>query len=341
MKVGLRVPPCREAGSMAAFAVRAEDAGFDVVWVPDSQLLWRDAYVTLGAMALATERVTLGTAVTNVGTRHPSVLASTVRTVHELANGRFVLGVGAGDSALRPIGERPTAGEELRTKLGTLRTLLAGEDVDFGGGPLHLRDAGGAVPVYLAANGPRNLALAGEVADGVIVLSGASTEALQRSLTHVRAGAESAGRAPDSIDVVVSAFCHVTDDVERDARLLKPICAQIAQTGGTALLALAGISVDVPPRVTEVYPDLVHAEDWGHAVEVSSRWVSDADALAFARTFSLFGTADEIVARLEAVEAAGATAVSVQHVGSYDLPEALLDAFAGEVLPRMATAATR
>ena len=73
------------------------------------------------------------------------------------------------------------------------------------------------------------------MADGVILLSGASVRALDRSLGFVQAGALEVGRRDVPFDVVVSAFTHVTDDVERDARNLKPIIAAIAQTGGTGL----------------------------------------------------------------------------------------------------------
>ena len=319
---------------MAAAARRVEELGFDAVWFPDSQLLWRDVYATLAAAALATDRIVLGAAVTNVGTRHASVLASAVRTVHELAPNRFVVGVGVGDSALRPIGEASTPRSELASALEQVRALVRGDTVDFGGGPMRLRDAVGPVPVYMAANGPKNLAFAGAHADGVILLSGASPAALARSLERVRAGAAAADRDPGGLDVVVSAFCRVTDDVARDARLLKPICAAIAQTGGGALLKIAGISVAVPPRVPQVYPDLVHAEDWPAAVEVCNAWISDADALAFAREFSLFGTVDEISTRIDAMSEGGATQMLLQHVGSYDLPHELMEGVGAGVLRR-------
>ncbi len=336
VRVGLRLPPCRNAAEMASAARRAEQLGFDNVWFPDSQLLWRDVYVTLAAAGAATERITLGTAVTNVDTRHPSVLASAIRTVQEIAPSRFVLGVGAGDSALRPIGEPPTPGHRLRTKLDSVRTLLQGDDIDFGRGPLRLCDAAGPCPVYMAANGPRNLALAGSIADGVIMLSGASTAALERGLTNVYAGARLAGRDPADVAVVVSAFCMVTDHLVRDARILKPVVATIAQTGGDRLLSLAGISVSIPSRVPEVYPDLIHAEDWTKAVDVCDQWVGDDDALAFAQTFCLFGTVDHIVGRIASIGASGASALLMQHVGSYDLPYELMEAVGGDVLPRVA-----
>jgi 5,10-methylenetetrahydromethanopterin reductase len=321
---------------VASAARRAEDLGFDAVWFPDSQLLWRDAYVTLALAATQTERVMLGIAVTNVGTRHPSVLAGLLRTVQELAPERFVLGVGVGDSALRPLGLPPTSRAVLQSNLTLIRQLARSGTVDFGGGDVRVRDAAGPCPLYMAANGPLNLAFAGAEADGVILLSGVSERALERSLGLVRSGAQAAGRTGAPIDVIVSAYTHVTDDVERDAGRLKPIIAAIAQNGGSGLLALAGIDPRVPDRVPEVYPDLVHAENWATAVEVCGRWISDADAVAFAREFCLFGDANELVERMSAIGAAGATALLIQHVGSYDLPIALMEEMGSGVLPRLA-----
>jgi 5,10-methylenetetrahydromethanopterin reductase len=127
----------------------------------------------------------------------------------------------------------------------------------------------------------------------------------------------------------------VTDDVRRDARLLKPICAGIAQNGGQAALATAGIHAEVPAHVPNVYPDLVHAEDWDHAVDVCSQWITDDDAVAFATTFCLFGTPREIVTRIERTAQLGATGIFLQHVGSYDLPERLVTDVADQVLPRL------
>jgi 5,10-methylenetetrahydromethanopterin reductase len=328
MRVGLRIPPCAPVPEIAALAADAERAGFDEVWFPDSQLLWRDVFAVATAAAAATSRITLGTAVTNVVTRHPAVLASAARTVAEVAPGRFLLGVGVGDSAVGPVGLRASTGAELRERLGTVRDLLAGRSVDFGGATSRLRDPV-EVPIHIAASGPRNLRLAGELADGAILLSGVAPGPLAAATARVQEGA--AGRG--SFRMTVSAFCRVTDDVPRAARELKPICARIAQNGGAPFLALAGVHVEVPEHLPGVYPDLVHAEDWETAVRACDPYVPDAAAAAFAREFCLYGTAAEIVDRLKGVREAGADAVFLQHVGSYDLPHALLADVSEHVLP--------
>jgi 5,10-methylenetetrahydromethanopterin reductase len=334
VRVGLRIPPCRPIPELVAAGRRAEELGFDEVWLPDSQLLWRDVFPVAAAMLAGTERVRVGTAVTNVVTRHPAVVASAARTVAEIAPGRFSLGLGVGNSSVLPVGLRPSTGAEMRERVGEIRTLLEGGDVDFNGVRGRLRDPV-AVPLHMAASGPKNLRLAGEIADGVILLSGVAPALLADAAARVAEGAEAVGRAGGT-PMTVSAFCCVTDDIERDARQLKPICAQIAQGGGARALALAGIELHVPDRLPDVYPDLVHAEDWDEAVRACDTIVSDEAVVAFARAFCLFGTAAEIAERLAAVHAVGATSVFLQHVGSYSLPEELMERFAGEVLPLLA-----
>jgi 5,10-methylenetetrahydromethanopterin reductase len=302
MRIGIRLPPCRPVDEVAEAARRAEELGFDDVWVPDSQTLWRDAYATLAYAALRTERVRLGTAVTNVVTRHPSVVAAAARTVAELAPDRFVLGLGVGNSSVEPVGLRSSTTAELRLGVTELRGMMPG------------------IPIHVAASGPRNLALGGELADGVILLAGASAARIGAALDLVnRDGAPA--------EVTVSAFCHVTDDLARDAPALKPVCAAMAQKGGGAALAAAGIDVSVPRQVPGVRPDLLHAEDWAHAVEVCSAWVSDADAVRFAEEFCLYGTASDIADRISGLERLGVTGVLLQHVGSYTLPHELMESF--------------
>jgi 5,10-methylenetetrahydromethanopterin reductase len=315
IRVGVRIPPCRPLSEVVVAARRAEQLGFDDVWVPDSQSLWRDAFAALTAMALGTGRVRLGTAVTNVVTRHASVVAAAARTVAELAVDRFVLGVGVGNSAVEPVGLRSSTNAELRAGIAALRA----------GAP--------EVPLHVAASGPRNLATAGELADGVVLLAGASSSLVEQGLDRVRAAARAAGKAPPA-ELTVAAFCQVTDDPERAAVQLKPVCAAVAQKGGGKALSEAGIDVQVPARVPEVHPDLLHARDWDHAVRVSSQWVSDQDAMRFAEQFCLYGTTTEIVERLAMLSELGVTGVLLQHVGSYTLPHELMESLQGVVSAR-------
>jgi 5,10-methylenetetrahydromethanopterin reductase len=333
LRVGIRIPPFQSVDQLVQVVARAEALGFHDAWFPDSQLLWRDVFSVLTAAALNTERIRLGSAVTNVATRHPSVIASAARSIAELAPGRFVLGVGVGNSSLLPVGLRPSTQNEMRNAIAMIRALLSGADWSFGERSGRLRDPAPDVPIYMAATGPRNLRLAGEIADGVLLLSGVAPAALTRAASLSAEGVAASGRDAAAVPLTVSAYCHVTEDVERDVVRLKPVCAAIAQNGGTDFLRRVGIDVRVPAHVAGVYPDLVHAEDWPAAVDICGRWVSDADAIRFADAFCLFGTGQQIAERLRLAQQAGATGVFLQHVGSYDAPTEVMHAVAEHVFP--------
>ncbi|MFI5624808.1 LLM class flavin-dependent oxidoreductase [Nocardioides sp. NPDC051685] len=341
LRIGVRVPPCRPAHELGEFAAEVEKAGFDTMYVPDSQTLWRDSFISLFAAALRTSRLQLATAVSNVATRHPSVVAGLARSIDEVAPGRFVLGLGVGHSSVEPIGLAPSTGAELRAGVDQIRRLVRGEEVRYGDAVALMRDPRpGGVPIHVAATGPRNLRLAGEIADGIIMLSGVAPEPLAHAVAAIREGAETAGRRFEDLDITVSAHTMVTDDIERDARIIKPIAAAIAQRGGARALAAAGLELSVPAHVPEVVPDLVHAEDWDHAVEVCSRWISDQDAVAFAQAFGLFGTPAEIVDRIRSTQELGVTGIFFQHVGSWNLPEDLVTAAGAGVIPLLAETLT-
>src|SRR2546430_11705734 len=130
----MKIPRCGlnrfDARSVDAFAAdvkRAEALGWDAAWQPDSQLRRRDTYVLLAAAARATERIMLGPLLANPVNRHPSVTASSIATIDELAPGRVLLGWGVGDTAVRLAGLRPARGKELEAATRLMRALLDGK----------------------------------------------------------------------------------------------------------------------------------------------------------------------------------------------------------------------
>lgn len=332
---GLRIPPCRSAREVAECVRRAEQAGFDVAWLPDSQFLWRDVWATLALSATMTESIRLGTCVTNFETRHPSVTAAAVGTLDELAPGRLILGVGTGDSAIKTLGLRPTRLDRMREQIALVRTLLRGEPVEFGDRRMRIEAAPARpAPIYMAANAPKALALAGELADGVIFLAGFQPELLEASVGRIATGAARAGRSLDDLDVCVGTICHVTDDEREAARLLKPYVVATAQTGGGKSLRAAGIDVDPPAVVGGIYPDMSHATDWDAAADAAEEWVSDEMALRYADAFCLVGPPEHCVSRLHAAVDAGATSFYIRHVSSYTLPDEVLSAYGESIIPR-------
>lgn len=177
-----------------------EDRGVEACWVIDSQVAMRDAFALLANLATVTDRIMIGPGVTNLVTRHETVVANTLSTLSVLAPGRILAGLGAGDSAVFPIGLRPQTLTELRNGIGRLRKLLAGETVEGSDGSYALAGTSShPAPIYLAASQPRMLELAGAVADGVIVMGPADPDVWASQLDHVTRGAMSVGRDPSTV----------------------------------------------------------------------------------------------------------------------------------------------
>ena len=337
MRFGLRIPPCANAREVARCVAAAERAGFDIAWLPDSQFLWRDVWASLALAAELTDRVTLGTCVTNLETRHPSVTAAAAVTLEELAPGRMILGVGSGDSSIKTLGLRPTRLAEMRAGIGLIRRLTAGEAIDFEGREMRLHASlDRAVPVYMAANGPRALELAGEIADGVITVAGIAPDLVARMRERVAVGAERAGRSLDELELCFGVFCHVTEDEREAARIVKPYVVAMAQVGGRETLRSIGIEIDPPAVVGGIYPDMSHAEDWDEAADAAEEWVTDDMALRYADAFCLVGSAEHCREKIARAAEAGATNIYVRHFSSYTLPEQVLAAYGELIIPSLA-----
>lgn len=227
----------------------------------------------------------------------------------------------------------------MREQIDVVRTLHRGEAADFDGRPMRLETPPAEIPIYMAANAPKALALAGELCDGVITLAGIRPEPLAAVVARVAEGAERAGRPLDDVDVCAGVICHITDDPGEAARIVRPYVVAMAQTGGQAALREVGIDVEPPAIVGGIYPDVSHAKDWDAASTACEEWVSDEQALRFADAYCLVGSAEHCVSRLEDAASAGATSFYVRHVSSYTLPTEVLEAFRASIIPRFRVAA--
>jgi alkanesulfonate monooxygenase SsuD/methylene tetrahydromethanopterin reductase-like flavin-dependent oxidoreductase (luciferase family) len=206
----------------------AEAAGYERAWVVDSQMLWEDVWVYMTHGLAATERIQLGVAVSNPFTRHFTVSASAAATLAQLHPGRVILGMGRGDSAVRTLGRKQVATARLGTIIPQLRELMAGSEIDLDGVPVRIRWATGErVPILMAATGPRNLRLAGALADIAMLQVGVHPVSVAWAIGHVRAGAEEAGRDPGEVEIVVFCGMWVSDDLReaREATRFAAACA--------------------------------------------------------------------------------------------------------------------
>ncbi|MBI2231945.1 MAG: LLM class flavin-dependent oxidoreductase [Deltaproteobacteria bacterium] len=203
----------------------SEELGFSHIWVGDSHLIWREAYVNMAAIALSTTKVKLGTGVTNPLTRHPSVLASAYATLEEYSPGRMIVGIGLGDSSVETMGIKPSTLANFENSLQQMRELFAGKEAELPTGKIHLlHPCKGKVPIYIAASGPKMLELSGRIADGIIVLVGVADEYIAHAKEKIAAGARAAGRKLEDINLVLWVPCAVSDFRRdpQDLRLLPP-----------------------------------------------------------------------------------------------------------------------
>lgn len=168
--------PEAPVGQLVELARYAEQLGLARCWVYDEGLATRDVYVTMTAIAGATERILIGPGITNPHTRHVAATATAIATLDEMSGGRAFLGIGAGGSlTLGPLGLSNAAPlTAVREMLIASRSLFSGEPVDMDATRFSLRSAslGFARPdieLWLASRGPKMLALGGELADGVFL----------------------------------------------------------------------------------------------------------------------------------------------------------------------------
>ncbi len=228
LSIGVWAMPIDQAG--LDYVVEAERLGVRTAWVPEA---WAyDAMTPLGAAAAVTDKIRLGSAIAQIGTRTPAMLAMTAMTLQKLSDGRFLLGLGtSGPQVMEGFHgvkfDRPIA--RTRETIEIVRMAASGERLSYDGAHYQLPLPGGAgkpirsaaspteVPIYVASLGPANLRLTGAMADGWIGNS-FFCETADAFFDELRAGADSAGRSFDDIDITVSVGVEFTDDVETAAR---------------------------------------------------------------------------------------------------------------------------
>lgn len=308
-------------------AREAESDGWDGLLFQDSQNLTPDITVSMTLAARATERLLIGTAVTNLVTRNPAVVASMFSTLHTVSGGRAIIGVARGDTALHLVGERAPDAERFGVLVARLRGYLAGEEVDVDGAPSRIAwlpvDGLAPVPVNVFGSGPLNLAGAGTHGDLVTMAVGAEPGQVAWGLAQVRAV---------NADVPVGALVvAATGAPQAELRDLVRANASISahfRRDATAVLDAA--DAEVVARVTHDYDDREHAT--AHSAQATD--LPDD----FLDRFCVIGTPDQCAERLGELIGLGLSHVIVVGGGRDTDPSTRHrsdELFAREVLPAL------
>jgi 5,10-methylenetetrahydromethanopterin reductase len=343
IRVHLRIPGTAPMRKLIRLIQDVEGAGFDGAGILDSQMISRDTFVVLGQAATNTSRLTLFPAVTNPFTRDASVLAGGIQTVEELAPGRVKFVIGTGYTSASTIGRKPATLAEMRSCITTVKALLAGKTVDFGGTPGRLGYASGRpLPVLMAASGPKAIELAGEIADGVLLLVGFNRGIIQRALEHLEQGARRAGRRLDDLEIIWAVRTGTAATTAEARRLARPTAVHwgVLRWGGY-WLEPAGLTLpklEIPDAVHRIYPDLSHAHDWEAAIAATS-FVPDDIAAQLCDAIGLIGTPADCAGRILDMTKLGVRNLYLMPLLTFAPPEQEIAAFRDVVLPRLRSGA--
>src|SRR6478609_2622735 len=329
MQFGFTLKPDHTLERTLALTRQAEAAGFDYAWLFDSHVLWREPYVLLTLMAGATTRLRLGTCVTNPATREPSVTASALAVLDEVSGGRMDLGIGRGDSARRVLGKPPTTMATLEEAIRVIKALVEGRRIEYEGTELQLTWAGQwTLPVWVAGYGPMALAMSGRVADGLI-LQLADPDLIRWFVGQVRDAAREAGRDPAAIRIQAAAAAYVgSRDVGRERTRWFP-----ALVSNHVVDLVNKYPRDQLPASLTGYVRDRSGYDYRHHAEVgstNSAFVGDD----VTDRFCVLGTADEHVAKLHDLAAAGVDQFNVYLMNGDE--EDQLEAYGRDVIPAFA-----
>ncbi len=286
---------------------RAEHNDFRYAWIFDSHVLWQDPYPLMTLMAAGTERMRIGTCVTNPAVRDWTVTASLLATLNRISNGRMDLGIGRGDSSRRVMGKKPTTLADLEACVGAIRDLCGGKQIVYEDQPIRMTWAdAGVPPVWIAGYGPKALRCAGKIGDGVI-LQFADPHLIKWCLQFVREGAEEAGRDFSKIKVMAAAPVWISDDlaVARDHVRWFPALV----SNHVVDLVSRYKPEELPPELTAYIKDRTGYNYLHHAEVGSSNAGFVTDEVV--DRFCLVGPVAEQVRRLKELEEIGVTQFNI------------------------------
>ena len=302
MKLGVLLFPAVRGS--AQLARMAENMGFDSLVFADTQNITPEVWGQLMLAARDTERIELGTGVTNPGTRDAAVTASAALSLQVESNGRAVCGIGRGDSSLGKIGRGPVPVDEFERYVERLQGYLRGDEVDRDGTPSRLEWHAAAdvpkVPLEIGATGRRVIELAARHAERIVFAMGADEDRLARSIAIARRAATAAGRDPDALRLGAWINAVIHPDLA---------AARAAVRGGLSVFAhFSGFGGMKPEAMNPALRDAaIHLREHYDLRDHGRSDTSHAQALddAFVDRFGIVGPVETALPRFERLKALG------------------------------------
>jgi probable F420-dependent oxidoreductase len=311
----------------------AESHGFEYGWTYDSHVLWQESFPLLTLAAQATTKLKLGHCVTNPGTREPTVLASGYATLHDISNGRMAMGIGRGDSARRYIGQKPVKVAEFERRCRMIKDFMNGRPVEWNDKELQLkwvRPELPEIPIWIAGYGPKALAVAGRVGDGVVIQL-ADPTIIQWIMDTARKAAEAAGRDPSELKCIVSAPSHISDDIAEGRDQVRWFPAMVSNHV-MDLVERYGYDSEIPHELTE-FVRVRKFYDYDEHSRVGAKhgeFVTDE----ICDRFCVLGSAEQATEKLRELESIGVDQFNVYLMTEGQ--EEVLAAYGDNIIPEFA-----
>lgn len=281
----------------------AEEAGVDYIWVTDHYNN-RNVYASLSAIAYATNKVLIGTGVTNPYVINPCWTASAIATIDEISGGRSILGIGAGDKiTLESIGipwTKPLT--SVREAVEIIRSLLDGETVKYEGKIFKIKGARlnfkvkRRIPIYIGAQAPKMLRLSGYMGDGVLINASHPVD-FEYASKHIKEGLEERTEKPDFFDIVAYTAMSIDNDISKAIEAVKIVVAFIV--GGSSPMILQRHDID--ENKAEIIRNTIAKGDFGGVMQLVDDNMIEA--------FSVVGTPNDIINKVEELRKMGVTQV--------------------------------
>ncbi|HKG10915.1 MAG TPA: TIGR03842 family LLM class F420-dependent oxidoreductase [Gaiellaceae bacterium] len=314
----------------------SEKHGFEYAWTYDSHILWQESYATLPVVADHTERIKLGHFVTNPGIRDATVTASWYATMQDLSNGRMVMGIGRGDSSRRVVGLKPVKVADFEARCAMIKELMNGRKVDWNDKELQLTWVRSELPhieMLIAGYGPRALAVAGRVGDGVIIQL-ADPQIIQWIMETARKSAEEAGRDPSALKCIVGAPSKVTDDLAKAREEVRWFPAMVSNHV-MDLIEKYGFESEIPAALTDYVKarKFYDYKDHSRVGAAHGEFVTDE----IAERFTVIGNVEQCVKKLRELESVGVDQFNIYLMTHGQ--EETLQAYGEEIIPEFAKVA--
>ena len=305
-------------------AVRAEDLGWDGIFLGESHLSSIDSFQTLASCAMITKRVLLGIAVTNIVFRHPTVIAGAAASLNEISKGRAIMGLGTGDGPIYTQGLKAMPMKDFEVGIKTIRNLVRGNPETFSTGQVSLGfKLNSFAPIYVSAEGPKGLQLAGRSADGVILGTGFDLKVYNWAKEKIAEGALQAGRSASDIDIIAAGMLCVDEDGNKARKIVRNRLANRAHHNFRFTYET------VPPEELDGIKKFMAGFDVMKQMEdrVDPDLVNDY----LIHRFAIAGTPKECIERIEELKAAG-----IEHLmltPARKVYSETVEAFAKNVIP--------